>query len=223
MTTSPSSPGPIRAEHASALRTRLRRTAVAVTIVALAATGLAACASPPGTAAAPSSAPAARMHTVSNHGHHLAFYVTAGHQPAIILDAGGGNDSTYWKKLVPSLSSRTGSEIITYDRAGMGNSQYVPGPFRGADAAADLAAGLTQLHVTHGAVLVAHSEAGEVATNLVDEYPGAGLRCSPRRRNPARVLHTGRDGENRGGGGTRGRRREEAGADQSRASARRRG
>ena len=112
------------------------------------------------------------MHTVSNHGHRLAFYVTSGHQPAVVLDAGGGNDSSYWKNLVPSLSSRTGSEVITYDRAGMGNSEYVPGPFQGKDAASDLAAGLKKLHVTHGAVLVAHSEAGEVATNFVEKYPG---------------------------------------------------
>jgi pimeloyl-ACP methyl ester carboxylesterase len=148
-----------------------RRTAAAIAIVTIAALGLTACAASPEPATDSTSA-AAGLHMISNDGHRLAFYVTPGHQPAIILDAGGGNDSTYWKKLVPVLSSSTGSEIITYDRAGMGKSQYVPGPFDVKAAASDLAVGLKALDVSRGAVLVAHSEAGEIATNFVNDDPG---------------------------------------------------
>lgn len=84
----------------------------------------------------------------------------------------GGQDASYWKNLVPALSKSTGSEIITYDRAGMGASDEVPGPWKVQDAVSDLAAGLTALDATHDVVLVSHSEAGEIATDFVDDHPG---------------------------------------------------
>jgi pimeloyl-ACP methyl ester carboxylesterase len=109
---------------------------------------------------------------VANGGHRLAFYVTPGRLPAIVLDSGGGQDASYWKNLVPVLSKNTGSEIITYDRAGMGASDEVPGPWKVQDAVSDLAAGLTALGVTRDVVLVSHSEAGEIATDFVNDRPG---------------------------------------------------
>ena len=112
------------------------------------------------------------LHMITNHGHRLAFHVVPGHLPAIVLDSGGGQDSSYWKNLVPVLSKDTGSEIITYDRAGMGDSDEVPGPWKVEDAVSDLDAGLQQLGVTHDVVLVPHSEAGEIATYFVNDHPG---------------------------------------------------
>ncbi|WP_370105549.1 alpha/beta fold hydrolase [Streptacidiphilus sp. BW17] len=108
---------------------------------------------------------------ITNQGHKLAFYVTPGRLPAIVLDAGGGLDASYWNKIVPVLAEDTGSEIITYDRSGEGRSSDVPGPWRAQNAASDLAAGLTQLGVTKDAVLVSHSLAGEIATYFVNEHP----------------------------------------------------
>jgi pimeloyl-ACP methyl ester carboxylesterase len=99
--------------------------------------------------------------------------VTPGHAPAIVLDAGGGLDSSYWKSLVPQLQSRTGSEIITYDRAGLGESDDVPGPWNVDGAVADLQAVLTAAGVTGKVVLVSHSEAGEIATYFVRAHPRA--------------------------------------------------
>lgn len=117
------------------------------------------------------SAAAATPQMISSGGHRLAFYVTPGRKPAIVLDAGGGDDASYWKDLVPALAERTGSEIITYDRAGAGRSDEVPGPWKAQDAAADLDAGLTQLGVAGPVILVAHSLAGEVATYFVNAHP----------------------------------------------------
>ena len=104
--------------------------------------------------------------------HRLAFHVTPGHLPAIVLDAGGGLDSSYWAKLVPQLAKDTGSEVITYDRAGIGASDEVPGPWKVQDAVSDLAAGLRALGATHDVVLVSHSLAGEIATYFVRDNPG---------------------------------------------------
>lgn len=125
------------------------------------------------TSTAPSTTASAdpTLRMVTTNGHRLAFHLTPGHLPAIVLDAGGGNDSSYWKNLVPTLAKDTGSEIITYDRAGMGASDEVPGPWRVQDAVSDLAAGLMQLGVTKDVVLVPHSLAGEIATYFVNKNP----------------------------------------------------
>jgi len=128
-------------------------------------------ASAPGAGPA-TSAPAAGLHMIANKGHRLAFHVTPGHSPTLVLDAGGGEDSSYWDALVPQLSQATGSQIITYDRAGMGASDEVKGPWDGRAAASDLQAGLRELGVTRDVVLVSHSQAGEVATYFVRANPG---------------------------------------------------
>jgi pimeloyl-ACP methyl ester carboxylesterase len=107
---------------------------------------------------------------IADQGHELAFHVTPGHLPAIVLDAGGGADSSYWKTIAPALAKRTGSEVITYDRAGMGASEAVPGPWKVQAAVSDLEAGLTNLGATR-VVLVSHSEAGEIATYFTREHP----------------------------------------------------
>lgn len=153
---------------------RLRNGVLAVAAAALVAGGLAAC----DTAAAAPSATSSRitttgpqLHMINNNGHKLAFYVTPGRLPAIVLDAGGGLDASYWQKVAPVLAKDTGSEIITYDRSGEGRSSYVPGPWRAQNAAADLEAGLTQLHATKNVLLVSHSLAGEIATYFVRSHP----------------------------------------------------
>ena len=117
-------------------------------------------------------APAAGQHMITNNGHRLAFYVTPGHSPAIVLDSGGGEDHTQWKDIVPQLAKATGSQIITYDRAGLGDSDEVKSPWDGRAAASDLQAGLRELGVTGNVVLVSHSQAGEVATYFARANPG---------------------------------------------------
>lgn len=124
------------------------------------------------TASPTSSSIASSLHMITNQGHKLAFHVTPGHLPAIVLDAGGGLDSSYWKNIVPVLAKNTGSEIITYDREGMGASDPVPGPWKIQNAVLDLETGLTDLGATRDVILVSHSEAGEIATYLTRQHPG---------------------------------------------------
>ncbi|MGH6655943.1 MAG: alpha/beta fold hydrolase [Actinocrinis sp.] len=175
----------------TALRRRVRYTSLALAGIALAATAATACgastakgtqpaAAATATATASASANASSaasafvqpsLHMITTGGHKLAFYVTPGHLPAIVLDAGGGLDASYWNKIVPTLAKDTGSEIITYDRSGEGRSSDVPGPWRAQAAAADLAAGLTQLGATKDVVLVSHSLAGEIATSFAGQHP----------------------------------------------------
>ncbi|MFC0435774.1 alpha/beta fold hydrolase [Kutzneria buriramensis] len=125
----------------------------------------------PSTTGSPAAAPDPTLRTVSNNGHKLAFHLTPGHLPAIVLDAGGGLDSSYWRDIAPKLAHDTGAEIITYDRAGSGASDEVSGPWKAQDAVSDLEAGLTQLGATHDVILVSHSLAGEIATCFVNKNP----------------------------------------------------
>ncbi|HVV22404.1 MAG TPA: alpha/beta hydrolase [Pseudonocardiaceae bacterium] len=166
---------------------RLRRATLAVVLPVVAIGVVSAC----GDSAVPKAAPAmsaasasatptsaaaavpvAGEHLITNHGHRLAFYVTPGRSPAIVLDSGGGEDHTQWKDIVPRLSKATGSEIITYDRTGLGNSDETNSPWDGRAAASDLQAGLRGLGVSRNVVLVSHSQAGEVATYFVRANPG---------------------------------------------------
>lgn len=116
--------------------------------------------------------PASTLHMITNQGHKVAFHVIPGKEPAIVLDAGGGEDSSSWKTIAPALAKATGSEVITYDREGMGASDPVAGPWKAQNAVSDLEAGLTALGATHDVVLVSHSEAGEIATYITGEHPG---------------------------------------------------
>lgn len=113
----------------------------------------------------------AQTKLIDSNGHKIAFHVTPGHLPVIVLDAGGGNDSSYWNSLVPVLASQTGCEIITYDRAGFGQSDEVQGPWDVHSATADLVNGLKALGVTKKIILVSHSLAGEIATYITGEHP----------------------------------------------------
>ncbi|MFD0021095.1 alpha/beta fold hydrolase [Streptomyces sp. NPDC058382] len=112
-----------------------------------------------------------KLHMITHDGHRLAFHVTRGDGRTIVLDSGGGEDSSYWKDLVPRLHADTGATVITYDRPGLGRSEAVPGPWKVESAVADLKSGLGQLGVTGNVTLVSHSQAGEIANYFAKENP----------------------------------------------------
>lgn len=159
------------------------RETIALSCAVLVAVSLAACSSqtaasspapstPASTSASASATSTPETRTVTNAEHDLVFHVVDGKLPALVLDAGGGLSSSYWKELAPRLAKATGSKVITYDRAGEGESDEVSGPWRVENAVSDLEAGLKELGVTKDVVLVSHSIAGEVATNFVNKNPG---------------------------------------------------
>ncbi|MFD9703070.1 alpha/beta fold hydrolase [Lentzea sp. NPDC059081] len=138
--------------------------------IALGAAVLVALAAFPASAATGS--PSATTRTVTNAEHDLVFHVVDGRSPALVLDAGGGLSSSYWKDLAPRLARTTGRKVITYDRAGEGRSDEISGPWRIESAVSDLEAGLRALSETRKVVLVSHSIAGEVATTFAAKNPG---------------------------------------------------
>ncbi|MFJ8884494.1 alpha/beta fold hydrolase [Streptomyces sp. NPDC102402] len=149
-------------------------------LLALGAGGITACSdngsassSTATSSASPGSAKAAEaeLHMVDNGGHRLAFYVTQGNDSVIVLDSGGGEYSSQWKDIAPKLHAATGATVITYDRAGLGKSEVVPGAWKVRSAVSDLKAGLKQLGVAKDVTLVSHSQAGEIANYLAQDNP----------------------------------------------------
>src|SRR4030042_4183716 len=55
-------------------------------------------------------------------GYNLYFRIIPGQGPAILLESGGGMDSTEWNALAPRLARETGATALAYDRAGFGKS-----------------------------------------------------------------------------------------------------
>ncbi|MFF2367888.1 alpha/beta fold hydrolase [Streptomyces sp. NPDC058122] len=127
--------------------------------------------STPSASAGTGKAAEATLRMVDNGGHRLAFYVMRGNGSTIVLDSGGGEYSSQWKDIAPKLHAATGATVITYDRAGLGKSDVVPGPWKVESAVSDLEAGLRQLGVTNDVTLVAHSQAGEIANYLAKGNP----------------------------------------------------
>ncbi|MEU3983742.1 alpha/beta hydrolase [Streptomyces sp. NPDC026672] len=154
----------------------MHRAMSGITLLAVTAGVLTACSDEGSSASASTSsahvAAETKLHMVENNGHRLAFHVTDGSGPVIVLDAGGGEGSSYWKDIVTELHTATGAEIITYDRAGLGRSEAVAGPWQVKSAVSDLKTGLEKLGVTKDVILVSHSQAGEIATYLTKENPG---------------------------------------------------
>src|SRR5215472_7101495 len=68
------------------------------------------------------SSAAVRNTLVDVGGFRLHFRITDGRSPAIVLESGGGADSSEWSALQPELNRRTGLAVVSYDRAGFGDS-----------------------------------------------------------------------------------------------------
>jgi pimeloyl-ACP methyl ester carboxylesterase len=91
-------------------------------------------------------------------GYSMQLFCTGHGDPAIILDAGLGDDSLIWAKVQPQLSEHT--TVCSYDRAGFGWSQPRPGR-RDANSMADQLHELLQIaHVPPPYILMGHSIAG---------------------------------------------------------------
>ena len=93
-------------------------------------------------------------------GYQLHFRVYPGTEPAVLLESGGGADASYWNDLAPTLARETGAAVITYDRAGYGESDLPNTPYDIRQEVAALWRGLEQLGFTNSLILLGHSYGG---------------------------------------------------------------
>ena len=92
--------------------------------------------------------------------YSLNFRIIPGKGPAVLLESGGGLDSTEWTALAPLLARETGATIIAYDRAGFGKSDLPETKCDLHEHTEALWRGLHQLGLDQNLILVGHSYGG---------------------------------------------------------------
>jgi pimeloyl-ACP methyl ester carboxylesterase len=93
-------------------------------------------------------------------GYRLRFRVVDGRLPTIVLESGGGADSSEWTILQPQLARLTGLAVVSYDRAGFGESDLPSSPYNASEEVAGLQTGLKRLGLAKEVLLVGHSYGG---------------------------------------------------------------
>jgi pimeloyl-ACP methyl ester carboxylesterase len=101
-------------------------------------------------------------------GYRMHLFCTGHGAPAIILDAGLGDDSLIWAKIQPQLSQLT--TVCSYDRAGFGWSQAQPGRRDANSVANQLHSLLRVARVAPPYVLMGHSIAGLYVRAYANRY-----------------------------------------------------
>jgi pimeloyl-ACP methyl ester carboxylesterase len=89
-------------------------------------------------------------------GYKLHFVITRAGEPAILLEAGGGADASQWEAVRQKLATETDATIISYDRAGFGQSESPNTPYSLEKEVEDLHKCLETLGVNK-IILVGHS------------------------------------------------------------------
>src|SRR5262245_47488159 len=80
----------------------------------------------------PAWAQGSREEIVSAGGYRLNIRIQPGNRPdlpVILLESGGGWDSSQWEKLQPELAAQTGATVVSYDRPGYGKSPLPERPY----------------------------------------------------------------------------------------------
>jgi len=106
----------------------------------------------------------------------LHFNIQKGEGIPILFESGGGNDGSIWNPLLEPLHEITGTTLITYDRAGYGQSSLnpdLPDKEKGfiEPGIESLFTGLQKLGYDEEVILVAHSYGGFYAVNFAAKYP----------------------------------------------------
>ncbi|QQX80757.1 alpha/beta hydrolase [Shewanella sp. KX20019] len=104
-------------------------------------------------------------------GYQLQFKYTPGIEPVIVFESGGGNDSNQWRDIQEALPYSIRNALVSYDRAGHGDSEL---SINGYDIEAEMAAlhtGLETLGLGDDVILVGHSYAGLLVQMYAHKYP----------------------------------------------------
>lgn len=105
-------------------------------------------------------------------GHALHLEVREGARLiTIVLEAGGGADASSWGSVPDSLARQTGATIVTYDRAGLGESDLGPADLTPEREVRDLREALDRLGTPPPTILVATSYGAMLALLHAALYP----------------------------------------------------
>lgn len=91
--------------------------------------------------------------------------------PTIVLESGGGWDSSQWATLQPRLSAETGATVVSYDRPGYGKSPLPAKPYDIIDELEAFHDALVQLKLADSVLLVGHSYGGLLIQLYANRWP----------------------------------------------------
>jgi pimeloyl-ACP methyl ester carboxylesterase len=116
-------------------------------------------------------APPVEEHRVDAGNYHLFFKVIRGEGPVILLEAGGGGDSSEWDALAPRLAAATGATVVSYDRPGFGRSDLPDIPCDMREESQSLWRALAALELDRQVILVGLSYGGWVVRLHANDHP----------------------------------------------------
>jgi pimeloyl-ACP methyl ester carboxylesterase len=102
-------------------------------------------------------------------GRKLHCCVYGSGSPTVVLVSGLEAPQAYWNSVIPDLATK--AKVVTYDRAGIGNSEIGDLPTHGEQSAKDLQVLLDKLGVPKPYILVGHSYGGSVVRLFASMYP----------------------------------------------------
>jgi pimeloyl-ACP methyl ester carboxylesterase len=101
---------------------------------------------------------------VGNHSLHLKI-IHGGGTP-ILFESGNGDDGKVWESILQPIHNKTGATLITYDRAGLGQSEIDTTKISFRQEVKDLNQALKKLGFKDNYFLVAHSFGGMYASEF---------------------------------------------------------
>lgn len=90
-------------------------------------------------------------------------------KPTVVMDAGYGDHSKAWKNIAPEIAAFT--EVVLYDRAGLGNSEKSSDPRTSDHMVDELKEMLTSMTIKPPYLLVGHSFGGVNMRLFATKYP----------------------------------------------------
>jgi pimeloyl-ACP methyl ester carboxylesterase len=103
--------------------------------------------------------------------YNLNFLIIKGTGPTILLESGGGMDSSEWIGLMPKLAEATNATIVAYDRPGFGKSDLPETKYDLREETDWLWQALGQLGLDKNLILVGHSYGGFLIRFEASEHP----------------------------------------------------
>jgi pimeloyl-ACP methyl ester carboxylesterase len=102
-------------------------------------------------------------------GHALQLRVLGRGRPLVVLESGLGDPMQPWEKVQPKVAEFT--QVLAYDRAGLGQSEPGPKPRTALQIAKELHTALQRARLSPPYILVAHSAAGFYIRVFAKTYP----------------------------------------------------
>jgi pimeloyl-ACP methyl ester carboxylesterase len=103
-------------------------------------------------------------------GHKLHFVITKAGEATILLEAGGGANASQWKEVQQEIAKQVNVTVISYDRAGYGQSELIDTPYDLKEEVKDLHTCLDALGVGK-IILVSHSYGAFLSQGYQFLYP----------------------------------------------------